>query len=253
MYLIKSKLETDSIALGTFVSEIKNPNVAYVLANAGFDHMILDNEHSDFSDAEVTAMVVGGRAAGMGVMVRIPEISRGAVMKPLDSGADAILVPCVQTPDQVRSVVDWAMFSPLGHRGCHPRRAANAFQPMDVVDYMEQANRGVMIFIQIETAEALTNVDEIAAIPGVTGLYVGPVDMSIAMGIPGQIADERVGQATRQVVDACKRQGLVPGKFIWDQQSAREAKKMGVRLLTYSADLFMLADAATRAVKEIKG
>jgi 4-hydroxy-2-oxoheptanedioate aldolase len=95
-------------------------------------------------------------------------------------------------------------------------------------------------------------VDEIAAIPGVAGLYVGPIDMSIALGIPGQIDDERVRQATRQVVDACKKQELVPGKFIWDQKSAQEARQMGVRLLTHTADLFMLADAATRAVKEIK-
>ncbi len=252
MYLIKNKLETDTIALGTFVSEIKNPNVGYVLARAGFDHMILDNEHSDFSDAEITAMVAGARAADLGVMVRIPEISRGAVMKPLDSGADALLVPCVQTPDQVRQVVDWAMFSPLGHRGCHPRRAANKFRTMDVADYMKQANQRVMIFIQIETAEALSNLNDIATIPGVAGLYVGPVDMSIAMGIPGRIDDGKVGQATQKVVDACKANDLVPGKFIWDRDSAREAKQMGVRLLTHTADLFMLADAANRAVKEMK-
>lgn len=89
MYRIKTTLETEPLALGTFVSEVKNPNLAYVLAAAGFDHMIIDNEHSDFSDTEVTTMVAGARAAGLGVIVRIPEISRGAVMKPLDSGADA--------------------------------------------------------------------------------------------------------------------------------------------------------------------
>ncbi|RTZ98625.1 MAG: hypothetical protein DSY90_03850 [Deltaproteobacteria bacterium] len=253
MYLIKNKLETDTIALGTFISEIKNPNIGYVLAQAGFDHMVLDNEHSDFSDAEITVMVAGARAAGLGVMVRIPEISRGAVMKPLDAGADALLVPCVQTSDQVRQVIDWAMFSPLGHRGCHPLRAANRFQTMDVADYMKQANQGVMIFIQIETAEALENVDEIAAIAGVAGLYIGPVDMSIAMGIPGKIDDERVGRATQKVVDACKTHQRVPGKFIWDRKSAHEAQKMGVRLLSYAADLFLLADAAARAVKAVRG
>lgn len=253
MYLIKNKLEADTIAFGTFVSEVKNPNLGYVLAEAGFDHMILDNEHSDFSDAEITVMVAGARAADLGVMVRIPEISRGAVMKPLDSGADALLVPCVQTSDQVRQVVDWAMFPPLGHRGCHPRRASNKFQAMEVADYMKQANQGVMIFIQIETAEALANLDEIASVPGVAGLYVGPVDMSIAMGIPGQIGDERVGQVTQKVVAACKRHGLVPAKFIWDKNSAQEAKQMGVRLLTHTADLFMLAEAAARAVEEMKG
>lgn len=252
MYFIRKKLETDTIAIGTFVSEVKSPNLGYVLAGAGFDHMILDNEHSDFSDAEVTAMVAGARGAGLGVMVRIPEITRGAVMKPLDSGADAILVPCVQTPDQVRQVVDWAMFSPLGHRGCHPRRASNQFQAMEVADYMKQANQGVMIFIQIETAEALANLDEIASVPGVAGLYVGPVDLSIAMGIPGQIGDEKVGQATLKVVDACKAHGLVPAKFIWDKNSAQEAKQMGVRLLTHTADLFMLAGAAVQAVEEMK-
>jgi 2-keto-3-deoxy-L-rhamnonate aldolase RhmA len=253
MYRIKATLKTEPLALGTFVSEIKNPNLAYVLAGAGFDHMIIDNEHSDFSDAEVTTLVAGARAAGLGVIVRIPEISRGAVMKPLDSGADALLVPCVQTPEEVRAVVDWAMFPPVGHRGCHPRRAANKFMVMGAADYMQQANQGVMIFIQIETGEALSNVDEIAAIPGVAGLYLGPLDMSIALGIPGKVSDEKVGQATRKMVDACKKHGLVPGKFVWDKHSVAEAKQMGVRLLTHSADVFMLADAAARAVKELKG
>ncbi len=252
MYLIRKTLAQDAVALGTFVSEIKNPNVGYVLGQAGFDHMVLDNEHGDFSDAEITALVAGGRAAGIGVMVRVPEISRGAVMKPLDAGADAILVPCVQTPDQVRAVVDWAMFAPLGHRGCHPRRAANQYMAMDVADYMQAANAGVMIFIQIETADALAAVDTIAAIPGVAGLYVGPVDLSIAMGIPGRIDDPRVVQATETVVSACKKHGRVPAKFVWDKTSAREAIAMGVRLLSYSADLFMLADAAARAVKQVR-
>ncbi|RPI42457.1 MAG: hypothetical protein EHM67_06655, partial [Hyphomicrobiaceae bacterium] len=104
MASIKQRLRQGELVVGTFISEVRNPNVAYMLAQAGFDFFVLDNEHGSFSVETVSNMVAAARGSSVEVIVRIPEIRREAILKPLDAGAAGLLVPQVNTPEQAREV-----------------------------------------------------------------------------------------------------------------------------------------------------
>ena len=252
MSRLKQRLAQGEMVVGTFVAEVRNPNLAYMLAHSGFDFFILDNEHGAFSVETVSAMIAGARGAGIDVVVRVPEIRREAILKPLDLGAAGLLIPMVDQPSQAEEVMAHAKYPPRGKRGVGLRRAHSLYKNVDAAEYLEKANAETFIAVQAETAEAVENAAAIAAVDGVDAIFVGPMDLSVSLGLPGRVGDPVMVNAMEQVVAACQKEGVAPGLLSFDPAGATAWIKKGMRFIAYSSDINLLADGASAALGEIK-
>jgi 2-keto-3-deoxy-L-rhamnonate aldolase RhmA len=250
---IKQKLKNNQLVLGTFVSELRNPNVAYLLAQCGFDFLIFDNEHGAFSHETVSDMIAASRGAGIDVIVRVPEIRREAILKPLDSGAAGLLIPQVNTAEQAAEIIQHAKYPPWGARGAATRRAHNRYANTAAPVFLEQANENTFIAVQAETTEAIANVDSIAAVNGIDAVFCGPFDLSISLGIPGDINHPREVEAVDTMVEACRRHNKASGILMFDPEHLKPWIDKGMRFIAYSSDVNMLADAAANALKTLRG
>lgn len=252
MYSLKTKLKNGELVVGTMISEVHNPNLAYMLAQCGFDYFIIDNEHGTYSSESVTNMIAAARGANISVIVRIPEITRENIMKPLDSGAAGLLVPQVDTAEQAQEIIRHAKYQPDGSRGVGLRRAHSLYKRVKAVDYLKQANENTFIAVQAETTESIQNLEQIVAVPGIDAVFVGPFDLSVSLGIPGEVTHPKEIEAIDKVVAVCQRNQIISGILMFDLDALKPWLEKGMRLIAYSSDISMLADAAAKAVSELK-
>lgn len=252
MYTIKKKLQNGELVLGTIISEVRNPNIAYLLTQCGFDFFILDNEHGSYNPETVSDIIAAARGAGISVIVRIPEITRECILKPLDAGAAGLLVPMVNTAEEAKEVIRHSKYPEMGSRGAAIRRPHNLYAKVNAAEYLKQANENTFIAVQAETTQALENIDEIASVEGVDCIFVGPFDLSISLGIPGQINHPAEVDSIGKVAEACQRHNKTAGILMFDQELLLMWIRKGFRFTVYSSDISMLADAAAKAVKELK-
>ena len=252
MKTIKNRLQNGEMVLGTIISEIRNPNIAYILGQCGFEFFIIDNEHGSYNPETIANMVAAARGAGLEVIVRIPEITRTNILKPLDAGAAGLLVPMVNTADEAREVIKHAKYPPMGERGAALRRPHSGYARVNAADYLKKANEDTLIIVQAETTQAIENIDEIASVKGVDCVFVGPFDLSISLGIPGLVNDPIEVEAIDKIQKACIKNNVVPGILMFDQKLMEYWIKKGFRFAVYSSDITMLADAAASTVHELK-
>ncbi len=252
MYSIKKRLQNGELVLGTIISEVRNPNIAYMLAQCGFEFFIIDNEHGTYNFETISNMIAAARGAGISVIVRIPEIKRESILKPLDAGAAGLLVPMVNNATQAKEVISHAKYPPMGNRGAALRRPHNLYAKVNAGEYLEQANRNTFIAVQAETTESIKNINGIAEVEGVDCIFVGPFDLSISLGIPGQINHPLEKEAIEKVAAACKKHKKVAGILMFDQELLKQWIDKDFRFAVYSSDITMLADAASKAVEVLK-
>lgn len=253
MSSLKQRLGRGELVVGTIVSELRNPNVAYMLAQCGFDFFIIDGEHGAYSWETISDMIAAARGAGIEVVVRIPEIRREAILKPLDSGAAGLLVPQVNTSEEAESVIEHAKYPPQGKRGAALRRAHNRYARVEAAKYLEQANQETFIAVQAESREAIENIDAIAAVEGIDCLFAGPFDLSVSLGFPGQVTRPEEVDAIDTMLAACRQGNLCGGILLFDMAMLSSWIAKGMRLVVYGSDISLLADAAVKAVEELKG
>jgi len=249
---LKSKLKNNGLVIGTMISEIRNPNLAYMLVRSGFDFFIIDTEHGAYSPETVSSMIAGARGAGISVIVRIPEIRREAIMKPLDSGAAGLLVPMVNTADQAREVISFAKYPPMGNRGAALSRAHSVYSRPNAAEYLEQANEATFIAVQAESPEAIENLESIASIPGVDCIFVGPFDLSVGLGIPGQVTHPKEVEAIAKVLEVCRRHDVIPGIHMSAVEPLKAWIQKGMRFVSFSSDVDLLARAGEESLIELR-
>ena len=249
---LKTKLKNDGLVIGTMISEIRNPNLAYMLAQCGFDYFIIDNEHGAYCPETISAMIAAARGAAISVIVRIPEIRREAIMKPLDSGADGLLVPMVNTGNEAAEVVKFAKYPPMGQRGAALSRAHSRFGRPKAVEYLEKANQTTFIAVQAETVQALDNLASIASTAGVDSIFVGPFDLSVSMGIPGQTTHPQEVAAIDRVIEICQQHHVTPGIHMSKLETLQEWIRKGMRFVSFSSDVDLLARAAAESLEQLR-
>ena len=173
----------------------------------GFDGVWIDMEHQDYTYDQVFEMCLACRATGMEAMLRIRKSGDHAVYRAFEAGASGIMVPHVKTAEEARWVVRNAKFHPMGLRGVDGAEAAAGYAMAPMPQYMEHANQETFVAVQIEDAEALENLDAIAAVPGVDILFFGAQDLSQSLGIPWQLEHARILEARQRVAEAAKKHG----------------------------------------------
>jgi 2-keto-3-deoxy-L-rhamnonate aldolase RhmA len=249
----KAKLREGGAAIGTMVSEMRSEEVAYVLAAAGFDFFVVDTEHGSAGMETVQRLCRAARSAGIAPLVRVTEIGYAPIARTLDAGALGLMVPHVETPEDARAIVRFAKYPPAGERGFGLRSAVTDYSGASVPAAIAWSNAETMVMAQVESRRCLDNLEEIAAVPGIDVLLVGPTDLSIALGVPGQLLHPAMEEAYRRVVDVARRHNLAAGLHPGDLKVVRRGRDLGMRCLMYSAEIRLLWTAAQDAVQTIRG
>ncbi|MCC6804193.1 MAG: hypothetical protein IT319_15030 [Anaerolineae bacterium] len=196
---VRQKLNSGETAIGVNL-QIDSPWLVEIIGLAGFDYVMLDCEHGA-AFHNLPTLILAADAAGITPIVRIPSHERGYILPALEMGAGGIQVTMCNTADDARRLVDEAKFAPIGQRGfSNATRAAN-YGAVPIHQYAELANRETLLILQIETREALDNIDAIAAVPGIDMLFFGPGDLSQSLGYFGQQDAQPVRDAIRRAID----------------------------------------------------
>ena len=237
--LRKKPLSRDSHAFGAWTS-LGHSSISEIFAASHVDFVAIDIEHSTISLEQSLHIMAATQAGGAACFPRIASHNGEMIKRLLDSGADGIIVPMVNTPEEVRQIIDWCKYPPIGCRSYGIARGQN--YGFDFADYTRDWNARASIIIQIESIDAVNRIDELLNFEDISGVMIGPYDMSGSMGIPGQIQDPRVTEACNKVVEACRRHGKACATQIVDitEAAIQQAFDAGFTFLVLSSDLFIL-------------
>jgi 2-keto-3-deoxy-L-rhamnonate aldolase RhmA len=232
---------------GTMVREMRTPAVMQLMAAAGFDFVLLDLEHSVFGLETTADLIRQARALSLCTIVRIPEIQKSWISRVLDAGADGIMVPYVETVDEARRIIEWAKYPPMGRRGLGTQIGHTDYIAGESSSLIEDKNRETIIVTQIETPTGIKNLAEIISVTGIDYVIVGPNDLAVSMGIPGQILSEPVFEQINKVIDTCKSKNMPCGIHVGNPKLIERCIGAGMRLIAYSTDVALLASAGKQA------
>lgn len=240
----------DEPLLGGWLS-VPHPMVAELLAGSGFDFLCVDAEHAPVS-VETTANLlraVDAAPGGTETMVRVGGHDPVELKRTLDLDPDALLVPMVDTAEEAEAVVDATRYPPAGSRGVGLGRATDYGRDLD--GYVASAADRFARFVQIESEEAVGNAANIAAVDGIDGVFVGPVDLSTSMGLLGAWDDDRFRDAVDRVLSVADDEGVAVGTLATDPESRRtRLAEWGVDYLAAGVDAIYLEEGAQRTLTE---
>jgi 2-keto-3-deoxy-L-rhamnonate aldolase RhmA len=220
--------------LGTFVM-ISAPEVVEIVACAGMDFIGIDEEHTPFTSETAINLLRAADAYDMPAIVRIPEGTEVYIKKALDIGASGIIIPNIATAKQLEEAIRFAKFSPMGARGACPCVRANQYGAGDNC-YYPNANRDTGIIALVEGVEGIRNFDEIINVANVDAIYLGPVDLSLSLGLPGDIYHPKVTSALEEMVKKTKAMGKCIGMFSMKLDDARMWLDKGVDFVLFNTD-----------------
>lgn len=245
---LKTRLKDKETLIGSLVT-LGSPDVAEVMSLVGFDYLWIDLEHSpyDFTQAQRMIQAVGGRCP---CIVRVPENKEVWVKKALDIGSDGIVVPQVKTEEEARSAVRWSLYPPQGERSVGVSRAQG--YGLKFGEYVNQANKDLLIVVQVEHTEGVMNIEAIVGVPGIDVILIGPYDLSGSLGVPGEIQHVEVEKAIEEIRSQCQSAGVAVGIFTADPASARRYAEEGYSLLAVGLDTFFLWGAAMNALQQAR-
>ena len=253
---VLEKFHRGEPSLGTF-TQMLSPIAAEILGYTGLDFVLIDMEHAPLSAQSAGELIAAARGSGITPLVRAREISRSAVLQPLDYGAQGLIVPAVEMVEQVEQLVRYAKFPPVGNRGYCPTRDGgwgfDAESLQGTETYFARCNRETLLIPQCETRGCLEHIDEITAMEGVDGIFVGPFDLSIALGIPMQFDAPAMKEAMARILDACRRNHKMAFIFCGDAATARQRAAEGYDSVTTGLDALMLTNAYRDMVRTIRG
>ncbi len=251
---LKEKIEQGKKTVGTFL-EIGNGSSAEALAMSKLDYFIIDTEHGPFDVESSTEMIRAAQMHGTTPLVRVKDSSRPSILKMLDVGAEGLIIPQVHSIEEIRKIVEYGKYFPLGQRGVAFARGCGfgyADQCKgDINDYFAFCNKETLLIPQCETLGCLENIEEIAKVDGIDGIFVGPYDLSVAMGIPTQFDKPEFMAALERILKAVKDAGKFCIIYCADAALAKKRLAAGFDSVTVSQDVNFYVDGANALVDAI--
>lgn len=247
--MLKSKIQSGETAHGCWINMGSSVS-AEIIGRAGFDWVLIDQEHGAGDAAIMYNQLQVLAGLDTTPIVRVDDITRPNVQHILDAGASGIMFPQIQNEQDAERAIKMMYYPPRGVRGLSRAVRAMGFG-RTADDYVARLDSTVIGIIQIETVNALTQIDAIAAIDGVDVLFVGPFDLTTALGIFGQLDHMLYQQAIRNVADAANRHGKASGALLRDPKEYQMYNDLGYRFLACGADGAFVAKGADDMVKQL--
>jgi len=245
----KRKLAAGGLALGMGVRQSRTVDVAAVAQGCDFDWLFIDMEHSSTNLDAAAQIAMAALGVGITPLVRVPGPEHHHASRILDTGAQGIVLPHVDTPEEAARVVAHCKYPPVGHRSIGGPQPQLSFRPVPIAEAMRLVNEETLVVVMLETPKAIANADAIAAINGIDVLLIGTNDLCAELGIPGKFTDPKVEEAYKKVIAACKSHGKYPGMGgVYDPPIMERYIQLGMRFILSGSDLsFMMAGARERA------
>jgi 2-keto-3-deoxy-L-rhamnonate aldolase RhmA len=248
---VKAALKAGEVVSGPIIGEARSFGTVKLMAVAGHDFLFLDMEHAMFDWETMVNLVQASLLCDICPIVRVTDLSYQLVARALDSGAQGVIIPRVDTREQVELAVSYTKYPPLGRRGAGGE-ARNGYERRDVLTALEESNRETLVVVQVESLCAVEIIDEIASVPGLDVVLIGPQDLSISMGLHGQFTHPDFVATLQKVADACAKHGVATGMVEREAASQQRWYEMGMQFLCTGTDSYMMLQAATNDVNTIR-
>ena len=249
---LRKRVLTGECVYGTMIRQARDPGAPAIFAAAGFDFVFIDMEHGNYSMETVADLIRGAKSAGIATIIRVPHLETHFISRVLDAGAEGIMVPMTSTRQQAEQIVRYSKYTPLGQRGFCNQTGQTDYKPLKTPDFMKEANEHTLIVAQIETREAIQNVDSILSVEGIDVGLIGPNDLSISLGIPDQMGSEVLTKAIDKVVETAKKKGKASGIHIGNIEALKKWRAKGMTVLAYSIDIALMYSASKSSLEELK-
>lgn len=248
---VKKTLEDQRTSIGTMVFEFGTTELARILALAGAEFALFDQEHNGWGEETLRMLVATMRATEVVPLVRVAGSSYSQLTRPLDIGAMGVVVPMVETEAQAREIIACTKYPPVGRRGVGIR-FRDEFEDGGLGPTLAARNRETLVAVQIETARGVDEAEAIAAVEGIDCLWIGYHDLTTSLGIPDQYEHPSYLDAVGQVTSAAHANGKALGRVATDIEEAQTLIRSGFRLLAYGTDIGVYERALRSALEELR-
>ena len=246
---VKKALAVGKVQLGCAFAQFRSPEVARILATAGFNWTYLDTEHGDFDIETVQDICRAATDTGLCPIVRVADLQYSLIARALDNGAMGIIFPRVESPELLEKAISWMKFPPVGVRGFGLTPTHVEYEAVTIPQIAEHVNANTLVVLQIETVLAVERRDELLSVPGIDAVMIGPVDLSISLGVPGDFFNPKMVEAMEKVRNSCVKHGVAPGAQTRTLELAKFWKERGMRFLGCGAETGMLMQGAKAIVQ----
>lgn len=252
---VRQKLMKDEVVLGTFF-HMGSAEAIEALGIAQLDYVIIDTEHAPFDTESTAEYIRTAELKGLTPFVRIKDITRPSILKMLDIGAKGLIIPFVKSVEEAHKIVEYGKYAPIGNRGfVFPRVAEYGYSSIaaNIEAYMDLCNRNTMLIPQCETVGCLNSIEEIVAIEGIDGIFVGPYDLSIALKIPGQFDNPVFKDALNRILNACNEVNKPAFIFSGSVDDCKSYIEAGFKGIVYNVDVTIFIDCFKKIKNKILG
>jgi len=248
---IKDALVQGKAVIGTMIVQVREPAIVKLFAEFGLQYLFIDMEHGPYSIETAADLIQVARLAGITPLVRVGETQYHLYARVLDAGAMGIMTPRVETVEQVRNIIHYTKYPPVGGRGFSRLAAHVNFSEVDVAAFVQQANQNILNIIQIESRLGVENIEAMIAVPGVDAVIVGMDDLSLSLGVPGETRHVLAEEMLEKIVQACRARGLPWGLHLPDADRLESWIRRGMQLVTFSSDIWMLQQVLRKDVRQL--
>lgn len=247
---LKERFKKGEAAYGSFLM-CNAPDLVEIYALAGFDFLVIDNEHGPLSIESSQHLIRTCELGGMTPILRVTNMLESTILRSLDIGAYGVQVPQVNDKKTAETIVEYAKYAPRGNRGIAFPRAAD-YAMTTPSEYFEKANDATMIITHCENTLCLENLEEICTVPDVDVIFLGPYDMSQSMGIRGQVSHPRIEEAAEYLVKTCRAAGKAAGIFAGNGEIAKRRADQGFQYITIGMDVTLFANICKAEIAKTK-
>jgi len=249
---LKAQLVAGKPVVGCW-SHLSSPVAAEVLALAGYDFVIIDNEHGPTSLSESTLIMMAVSTTPAATMMRVPWNDPVYIKRALDTGIEGLMIPAVEDAAAARAAVSACRYPPEGIRGVAYAVTRAAEYGLKLAEYADKANDNLLVMCQVESVKTVDNIEVIGAVDGIDVLFIGPFDLSASMGKPGQFDDPAVADALDRAEAGIQASGKTLGGILRPGDSLAGMVERGYGLMISASDATLLRDAALTDLKTARG
>lgn len=244
---LKEKLITGKKVFGTW-SMLPSSGVANVISQTGLDFIIIDMEHGPMSFETMENMVRAAELEGCQPIIRICDKAESTILRALEIGSQAIMVPHVSTVEETQAIVKASRYSPQGERGLSPYTRVHDYWHENLPESLKQANENTLVGILVEGEEGIANLEKIAKVDGIDLIYLGIYDISQSVGLPGELNHEKVIEMQKKCVQIIQSNGKAAGSFARDYDYVKLLQENGFQFIAYLVDCAVLKTSYREAI-----
>lgn len=249
---LKKRLKNGERVIGTMVQEVRTPAIAQILKQVGFDFFMLDMEHGNFNLETAAEIIRVARLVDIAPLVRVGGPQYELIARILDQGAVGVMVPRVETRADVEILVQSMRYPPVGRRGMSSDAPHSQYDFRPLPEFIEINNEDTIAIAQIERKVAIENIDDLLSVPGLDVALVGPEDLSVSLGVPGQGDSVQVVTAVETMMDSAKRHGVVSAIHMGSIELLQGWLAKGMNMVMYASDLDFLMSTSKTGVDALR-